>query len=409
MVRISGVGAHDAIDALCLGRIVPDRAMRLRALRDPKTNETIDHALVVAFPDSASPTGELYGELHVHGGVAVPAAILWILGAMPGLRVAEPGEFVRRSLDNNRIDLTQIEGIADLVEAQTEAQRRQAIRLLEGGLSNRIGRWREGLTQAQALLEASIEFSDEDLPETLVTQAIAEIGGLAGEIREALRGGMAGAIVREGLEIAIIGSPNVGKSSIINMLAEREVALTSPHPGTTRDVVELRLVINGHLVIFLDTAGIREATDPVERAGVELARRRAAAADLRLLVRAPDCPCEPEARDGDILVWNKSDISPGPGVNVSALHRAGLDALLAAVNTRLVAMTAEADVIVRARHREMLERALTHLVGACERAEDLELCAEEVRLACHALDRLIGKIDCEEVLGSIFSRLCIGK
>lgn len=383
--------------------------MRLRVLHDPETDEKIDHALVVAFPDTSSPTGEAYGELHVHGGVAVTAAVLRILGALPTLRMADPGEFVRRSLENKRIDLTQIEGIADLVDAQTDAQRRQAIRLLEGSFSARIGAWREILTRARALVEASIDFSEEDLPEALIPQAVSDIVGLADEIRNCLRGARAGAIVREGLEIAIIGSPNVGKSSIINMLAEREVALTSPYPGTTRDVIETCSVINGHLVIFLDTAGIRDTNDPVERAGVALARRRAAAADLRIVVWAPDCPCEPIVGENDILVWNKSDIASGPGVNVSALYGAGLDALVDVVSMRLASMTAEADVVVRARHREMLEQALAHLDSASERSEEPELFAEEVRLACHALDRLIGQVDCDEVLGEIFSRLCIGK
>lgn len=383
--------------------------MRLRVLRVPGTDEVIDHGLVVAFPDSSSPTGEVYGELHVHGGVAVSAAFLRILGALPGLRMAEPGEFVRRSLENNRLDLTQIEGIADLVAAQTEAQRRQAIRLVEGGLSSRVSDWRETLMQALALLEASINFPDEDLPEALISEAMGCIGGLADEVRRALRGARAGVIVREGLEIAIVGSPNVGKSSLINMLAEREVALTSPYPGTTRDVIELRCVINGHMVSFLDTAGIRDTVDPVERAGVALARRRAAAADLRIVVRAPDCPCDAEACDGDILVWNKSDIARGPGVNVSALHGEGLETLLAAVAARLGPMTAEADVVVKARHREMLEKALAHLESAIALSADIELSAEEVWLAGHALDRLVGRIDCEQVLGEIFSQLCIGK
>lgn len=409
VLRISGPAAHAAIDALCHGRVAPDRAMRLRRLRDPDSGETIDRALVVGFPSSASPTGEDYGELHVHGGAAVSAAIMRALGAMEGLRIAEPGEFARRSLENGRLDLTQVEGVADLVEAQTEAQRRQAVRLLEGGLSARIAGWRQALTRARALLEASIDFADEDLPEALVAEALAEVAGLAAEIGRALRGARAGAVVREGLEIAVIGAPNVGKSSLVNMLGEREVALTSPYPGTTRDVIELRCVIDGHLVIFLDTAGIRETADPVERAGVALAQRRAASADLRLVVRAPGCDGETAAAVDDILVWNKCDIAPGPGVNVSALTGEGLEALLAAVRDRLAAMTAEADVVVRARHRDMLEQALAHLEGAQARAAELELCAEEVRLASDALDRLLGRVDCEQVLGEIFSRLCIGK
>lgn len=383
--------------------------MRLRVLRVPGTDEVIDHGLVVAFPASASPTGEVYGELHVHGGVAVPASILRALGAMPGLRMAEPGEFARRSLENNRLDLTQVEGIADLVAAQTEAQRRQAIRLVEGGLSSRVSDWRETLVQALALIEASINFADEELPEALIAEAIRGVGGLVDEVKRALRGARAGVIVREGLEIAVVGAPNVGKSSLINMLAGREVALTSAYPGTTRDVIELRCVIDGHMVVFLDTAGIRDTVDPVERAGVDLARRRAAAADLRIVVRAPDCPCDADICDGDILVWNKSDIAQGPGVNISALHGEGIETLLAAVSARLGAMTAEADVVVKARHREMLEKALMHLERAVALSAEIELSAEELWLAGRALDKLVGRIDCEQVFGEIFSQLCIGK
>lgn len=381
--------------------------MRLRVLRDPLSKEIVDQGLVVLFPEVSSPTGELYGELHLHGGVAAPSAVLRALGAMSGLRMAEPGEFSRRALHNNRLDLTQIEGVADLVDAQTEGQRRQALKLLQGSFSGRVAEWREALIQARGLVEATIDFSDDDLPDHLVDEAFGIVAALSESLRGALRGARAGIIVREGFEVAIIGPPNVGKSSLINQLAGRDVALTAPTPGTTRDIIELRCAVNGHLVTFLDTAGLRDSADPVEQAGVTLARKRAQAADLRVIVSAPCSPRLPIEVDGDILVWNKSDVARGPGINISALSGEGIEGLVASIALHLERVTADADVVVRDRHREMLETALGHLELAT--GARIELCAEELRLATLALDRLVGSVDCEIVLGRIFSTLCIGK
>lgn len=381
--------------------------MHLRLLRDPASTEILDQGLVVLFPDVSSPTGELYGELHLHGGVAAPAAALRALGAMPGMRLAEPGEFSRRALHNNRLDLSQIEGVADLVDAQTEGQRRQALRLLQGAFSGRVAEWRDALIHARALIEATIDFSDDDLPDHLINEALGVVASLSDQLRYALRGARAGRIVREGFEVAVIGSPNVGKSSLINLLAGREVALTAPTPGTTRDIIELKCAVHGHLVTFLDTAGLRDSADPVEQAGVALARRRAEAADLRVMVWAPGCPQQPIPSGEDILVWNKADIERGPGLNISALTGEGVDGLMDSVASHLCSVTVEADVVVRERHREMLETALHHLesIGSLS----VDLCAEEMRLATLALDRLVGGVDCEDVLSQIFSQLCIGK
>jgi len=409
VVRISGPRAHHAVGALTSAPVSADRTMRLRTLRDPESGEILDRGLAVAFPQASSPTGEPYAELHVHGGVAAPAAVLRALTALPGLRLAEPGAFARRALQNERLDLTQVEGVADLVAAQTEAQRRQAVRLVEGTLSARVETWRRSLIHAQALLEASMDFADEDLPDALVPDALADVEALAAGIAKALRGAAAGDLVRDGLEIAIVGPPNAGKSSLVNLLGGRDIALTSPYPGTTRDVIELRCSVGAHLVIFLDTAGIRATTDPVERAGVALAQRRAAAADLRIVVWAPDCAQDPAPGPDDILVWNKCDVAPGPGINISALQGEGVERLLAEVARRLRVMTAEADVVVRARHHKVLREALACLERAVAHRDALELCAEDVRLAARALDQLIGRIDCEAVLGEIFSQLCIGK
>lgn len=407
IVRVSGERAHSAVNALFDNAVSSERVMHLRVLRDPETKDIIDQGLVVLFPEVSSPTGERYGELHLHGGMAAPSAALRALGTMIGLRMAEPGEFSRRALHNNRLDLTQIEGVADLVDAQTEGQRRQALRLLQGGFSGRVAEWREALIQARALVEATIDFSDEDLPDHLMDEAIGIVATLSADLHRSLAGARAGKIVREGFEVAIVGPPNVGKSSLINVLAGRDVALTAPTPGTTRDIIELGCAINGHLVTFLDTAGLRDSADPVEQAGVALARKRAEAADLRVMVWAPGCPRLPIAADNDILVWNKADIASGPGINISALTGKGVEGVMSALALRLGLVAAEADVVVRDRHREMLEAALEHLQAAG--SVDIEVCAEELRLATSALDRLVGGVDCEDVLGQIFSELCIGK
>lgn len=407
VIRISGEKAHDALCALVNKPVPSDRAMHLRVLRDPATGDVIDQALIVLFPESSSPTGQRYGELHLHGGVMASAAALKVLGSMDGLRSAAPGEFARRSFDNDRLDLLQIEGIADLVEAQTEAQRRQAMKLVQRGLTDRVAEWRSTLIDARASVEAVIDFSDDDLPSNLLDEALVPIAALSATMKDMLRGARAGSIVREGLEIAIIGPPNAGKSSLINLLSGRDIALTSPAPGTTRDVLEARCAIQGYLVTFLDTAGLRDTADPIEQAGVALARRRAKEADLRLIVWAPDCPQDPLPAENDILVWNKADIEPGPGVNVSTRSGEGVEKLVCAIAGCLSGVTAQADMIVRERHRQMLETAVAHLEGA--RTSDVELCAEELRLATQALDNLIGGVDCDEVLGQIFSQLCIGK
>ncbi len=406
-MRLSGKNAHTAANALVERAVSADRVVHLRVLRDPVSTEVLDQGLVVLFPEASSPTGELYGELHLHGGVAAPSAVLRALGAMTGLRLAEPGEFSRRALHNNRLDLTQIEGVADLVDAQTEGQRRQALRLLQGGFSGRVAEWRDALIHARALIEATIDFSDDDLPDHLMDEAFSIVASLSEQLRGALRGARAGRIVREGFEVAIIGSPNVGKSSLINLLAGREVALTAPTPGTTRDIIELNCAIRGNLITFLDTAGLRNSADPVEQAGVALARKRAEGADLRVIVWAPGCPQEPIPSGDDILVWNKADIERGAGINISTLSGEGVDSLMDALSSHLGLVTAEAGVVVRDRHRVMLETALRHLEGVG--GLGVELCAEELRLATSALDRLVGGVDCEDVLGQIFSQLCIGK
>jgi tRNA modification GTPase len=408
IVRVSGPRAHEAVAALTGGRIDADRRLRLRHLRDPDTGETLDEALVVAFPAGASPTGEPAAEAHVHGGGAVVAAVMRALTAQPSVRLAQPGEFSRRALENGRLDLTQIEGIADLIDAETEAQRRQATRLLQGGLSAAVARWRGGLIEARAFLEAAIDFADEDdIPAEAVREGLARLAPIAGELEAAVAGAAGAALVRSGFEVALIGPPNAGKSSLLNRIAGRDVALTSSIPGTTRDALEVRCAIGSHLVTVIDTAGQRETPDPLEALGVERAQRRADAADLRVVVRAHDAQDAPRHRAGDVLVWNKSDVARGEGLAISAATGEGVDDLLAVIGEVLAQRTAEDGLLSRSRHATCVATALRHVQTALDAAP--EIAAEELRLACESLDVLIGRIDPERVLDEIFSRFCLGK
>jgi tRNA modification GTPase len=338
----------------------------------------------------------------------VVAAVMRALTAQPSVRLAHPGEFSRRALENGRLDLTQIEGIADLIDAETEAQRRQATRLLQGGLSAAVARWRGGLIEARAFLEAAIDFADEDdIPAEAVREGLARLGPIEAELEAAVAGAAGAALVRSGFEVALIGPPNAGKSSLLNRIAGRDVALTSSIPGTTRDALEVRCAIGSHLVTVIDTAGQRETPDPLEALGVERAQRRADAADLRVVVRAHDAQDAPPHRAGDVLVWNKSDVARGEGLAISAATGEGIDDLLAVIGEVLAQRTAEDGLLSRSRHAACVATALSHVRRALGAAP--EIAAEELRLACEGLDVLIGRIDPERVLDEIFSRFCLGK
>jgi tRNA modification GTPase len=385
-----------------------DRRLRLRRLHDPANKRFLDEALVVGFSHGASPTGEEAAEIHVHGGIAVVDAVVAALVATPGVRLAKPGEFSRRALDDGRLDLTQLEGLADLIEAETEAQRRLAARLMGGELRDTVAAWRSGLVEARALIEASLDFADEDdIPDAAVEAGRACLGPVLDSLAAALSAAEGAALTREGFEIAVIGPPNAGKSSIINRLAGREIALTSPIPGTTRDVIEVRCDIGGMLVTIIDTAGQRETVDQLEALGVERARRRAETADLRIVVQAPDALGAPAHRDGDIHLWNKCDLGPGDGLSVSALTGEGFDALLGRLEAALRLKTPQDGLLSRSRHRDMVRRTADHVAAAL--AASPEIAAEELRLACDALDLLIGRVDPDHVLDEIFSRFCLGK
>jgi tRNA modification GTPase len=418
VVRISGPRAGDALKALT-GKIPAPRHASFARIRDPKTNEIIDEALALFFPAPKSETGEDVAEIQLHGGRAVIAALFAALARMDGLRMAEPGEFTRRAFENGKLDLTAIEGLADLIYADTDAQRRQALRQLQGLLGSRAEDWRTRLIEALALAEAGIDFSDEaDVASNVTVQALAVARKLQSEIADALSDAARGERLREGVVVAIAGPPNAGKSTLLNRIARREASIVSPFAGTTRDVIEVHLDLEGLPVTLLDTAGIRETDDPVEREGVARARARAQAADLVLWVvdaAAPD-DAMPVMATNLIVVRNKIDLVPPPKpkpaiYDVSSTTGAGIDPLLDA----LAAFAAdhlgsrEPALVTRERQRLLLQEASEALTRAIAETSREDIFAEELRLAARALGRLTGRVDVEDILDVIFRDFCIGK
>ncbi len=466
VLRLSGPGCGAALDRLC-GRPAPRRAS-LRTLREPSREDgraaghedgrqaghenghedghedghqagreagredgrqdgagwgagVLDRALVLWMPGPGSYTGEDCAELHLHGGVAVVAAVAAALARL-GVRPAEAGEFTRRAVLAGRMDLLAAEGVADLVAASGEAQRRQALRQMEGGLGRRLAGWAERLRGVLAQQEALIDFPDEDLPPEVEALLLAEMRALAAEMRQGLADGVAGERVRDGVVVAVAGPPDVGKSSLVNALAEREVAIVAAGPGTTRDVLEVALDVGGVRVALLDTAGLRDTADPVEAEGVRRARARAAAADLVILVRdagaagpdeAADLPGPPVPGPPVIVVLNKADLGPGEaaggGLRVSARTGLGVAALRARLADEVGRLVATGGVpLTRARHRAALGEAVAAL-GRAEAVAWPELRGEELRLALRAVGRITGAVDVEALLDTVFSRFCIGK
>jgi tRNA modification GTPase len=432
VVRISGPRARFALETL-IGRVPQPRYAALARIRDPQSGEMLDEALALFFPAPRSETGEDVVELQLHGGRAVIAAVLAALGRLDGLRPAEPGEFTRRAFENGQLDLTAVEGLADLIYAETEAQRRQAFRHLKGLLGDRAEAWRKRLIEILALVEAGIDFSDEaDVPANLLRPALAGAKALADEIRAALAQADRGERLREGLVVAIAGPPNAGKSTLLNRLAKREAAIVSPLPGTTRDVIEVHFDLGGFPVTLLDTAGIRETEDPIEREGVRRAQDRAAGADLVLWLvdlsgpEISDRTLESQPVAEGPAVWAvgskadaRVDSAPEPRIEaervflVSALNGTGIDDLLGALSefARTCFGTGEPALVTRERQRTLLGET----VAALERALDQglfrheDLVAEELRLAARALGRLTGRVDVEDILEVIFRDFCIGK
>lgn len=412
VVRISGTDSAAAVLALT-GWNGRDR-LSVHWIRDPETGDTIDHGVILWFPGPSSATGEDVAELQVHGSAAVRVRLLACLARLPGLRAAEPGEFTRRAISNQRLDLSQAEGLADLLSAETAEQHRRALEQLGGGVARLVDGWRARLVDALALLETEIDFADEELPEQR-DAARDVLDQLVRDLDRHLQGAGHAERVRGGFEVAIIGVPNAGKSTLLNALARREVALTSPEAGTTRDVLEVRMDLRGIAVTFLDTAGIRAEAKGVEAAGIARARERAIAADLRVFLLS-----EPEdvANLGvapmaeDILVRGKADLLEGSGgLSVSGVTGAGLSDLLDQVHGRLKDRVTASGAIAGARQRSALEAAREATAIASELLEDgdAEVIAEELRVALTHLDRLTGRTEAESVLDAVFSRFCIGK
>ncbi len=435
VVRVSGPRAGAALERLA-GRVPAPRQATLAHVRDPATGEAIDEALVLWFPAPRSETGEDTAELQLHGGYAVVAGVLEALGRIEGCRPAEAGEFTRRAFENGRLDLTAVEGLADLIAAETEAQRRQAFRQLKGLIGDRTEAWRRALIEAQALVEARIDFSDEaDVPENLVDAALHAAQQLRSEIAIALADSGRGERLRDGLVVAIAGPPNAGKSTLLNRLARREAAIVSPYPGTTRDVIEVHFDLGGYPVTLLDTAGIRDSADPVEQEGVRRARAGAAAADLVLWVidvsaagMALDDTGRSSFKSDVWFIKNKidlavdklciscesgSDVSSPMTFSISATTGAGTDALVTALTAfaQNYFSATEPALVTRARHRRALEDTVAALDRAlAERGSGREeLIAEDLRAAATTLGRLTGRVDVEDILDVIFRDFCIGK
>lgn len=422
VIRVSGTAADACLGSLTGRDLPPERYAAVRTLRDPESRELLDHALVLRFKAPHSFTGEDVVEFHVHGGRAVVDSLFAVLGRM-GLRMAEPGEFSRRAFQNDRMDLTQAEAIADLVDAETEAQRLQALQQADGALSRLYDGWRARALKVTALLEAWLDFPEEDLPESLMAEVSRGLRDLKAEISAHLGLGEQGERVRDGVHVVLAGLPNAGKSSILNLLAGREAAIVSATPGTTRDVVELALNLGGFAVFLSDTAGLRDSDDEIEQEGVRRAHWRYSQADVRLWIQ--DATVEPVyaappqelPESPDLVVYSKTDLNNSWDTGVTSGSSLGLstktgegfeafrEALIDLVRDKAFAAAPPPN---RQRHRDCLGEAVEALERA-EAAPTLELMAEDVRQMIQAFGRLTGRVDVEDVLDIVFREFCIGK
>lgn len=426
VVRISGPRARVGLETLT-GKLPEPRRAAFAAIKNPASGETIDDAIAIWIPGPKSETGEDMAEIHLHGGRALVAAVFQVLGNLEGFRPAEAGEFTRRSLLNGKIDLTGVEALGDLIAAETEAQRRQAMHQFRGALAKKADEWRERLLDALALMEASIDFSDEgDVPQNLQGAATAAIKEIAAEMDAALADANRGEKLREGFVVAIAGPANAGKSTLLNTLAKRDVAIVTDIPGTTRDPIEVSLDLKGVPVVLVDTAGLRATTDPVEAEGIRRALARANEADLVLwLVEAEDrLPPEPPSRAAPAFVVrtkmdrlgiggrpNLADVSLATptALWISARTGQGMDKLLEALAREASALAGEPALVTHERQRRAVEEASLLLQLPLGLPDAEELIAENIRLAAREMGRITGRVDVEEVLDRIFKNFCIGK
>ena len=410
VLRVSGPLALEAANRIC-DRPLPERGRGLRVLRNAN-GDALDEALVLTFSAPASFTGENIVEFQVHGSTAVVSSVLDAL-AETGLRLAEPGEFTRRALENGKLDLAQVEGLADLIDAETEAQRKQAQVVLAGGLGQLAERWRQDLIRAASLIEVTIDFADEEVPVDVTPEVAELLSGVEQDLQRETEGVKIAERIRDGFEVAIIGAPNVGKSTLLNALAGREAAITSEYAGTTRDVIEVRMDLAGLPVTLLDTAGLRETDDHVEGIGIELARKRAEHADLRVFLAEEGEQLEVEMRPGDVRLLPKADQRGDSDKAISGKTGQGVDALVDHISSVLKNRSTQVGIATRARHRDMMLSAL----GSLRTAQDVlqngpefyDIAAEDMRSAIRALEMLVGRVGVENLLDEIFSSFCLGK
>ena len=411
IVRVSGPLAHSACEKL-VGRLPAPRGSALRMVKD-LSGEFIDQALILRFDGPDSFTGEDVVELHVHGSIAIIRRVLAVLGQCEGLRPAEAGEFTRRALENGRLDLVQVEGLADLIEAETEAQRKQALRVLSGELGSKVEEWRRALIRSAALLEATIDFADEEVPVDVSEEVRDLLSKVQSELEREIEGTLAAERIRTGFEIAIVGAPNVGKSTLLNRLAGRDAAITSSIAGTTRDVIEVRMDLGGLPVTLLDTAGIRDSDDEIEALGVKRALARAEQADVRVVLLGNGCDAPFDVRADDLILESKADISGKAYPAISGSSGAGVDELLEDLGGKLSQLASSAGLATHARHASAMGIALGGLNTAVDLLDSgpdhYDIAAAELRLGTHALEALVGRIDAENLLDEIFASFCLGK
>lgn len=411
VVRVSGPKAFEIATELA-GNLPGSHHAALRTLKT-KSGEVIDRALVLSFKGPQSFTGEDVVELHLHGSIAVVGAVLRELSSHPDARLADAGEFTRRALENERLDLAQVEGLADLIDAETEVQRKQALRVLSGRLGEVVEGWRSDLIRAAALLEATIDFADEEVPVDVTPEVRALLSDVIDAVKKEVEGTKVAERIRCGFEVAIVGAPNAGKSTLLNALAGREAAITSEIAGTTRDVVEVRMDLDGLPVTLLDTAGLREAEDQIERIGVTRAVERAGQADLRVFLAGADETLMLEPEEGDIIVHPKADLHPGEPGAVSGKTGQGMDELVSRVTETLRTRSLGVGVATHERHRLAMSDAHKKLMMAQDMVDQgsntYDIAAEELRSAIRSLEAVVGRIGVEDLLDEIFSSFCIGK
>jgi len=423
VIRISGSNAGDALRALTKDKLPPPRRAVMSDFINPADGSLLDKGLAIWFPEPHSFTGENIAELHVHGGRSVVSSLLKALSLCEGLRLAEPGEFSRRAFENNKFDLTAVEALADLINAETENQQRQALRQMQGELGLLYESWRRILLEIIVQLEATIDFSDEDLPHDLERKADESIKNLFHEISTHLKDGRRGEILRSGVHVAIIGPPNAGKSSFLNLLTRRNTAIVSEIPGTTRDVIETRLDIGGYPVVIVDTAGLRDGGDEIEKEGIQRAKDRAQNADLKIAIfdvmQGPDPYTYDFIDKNTMVIANKIDIGPHKTPDeikghspwrISLLTGDGIEEMLEGLENEIERRChlSAAPLLTQARHRASLEDCRNALERFNQEAA-IELRAEELRLAVRALGRITGRVDVEDILDEIFHNFCIGK